>query len=170
MTRSFRDIGAFIKHLEAMPAEIAKAEAIGVLDAGEMLLKEVRKEIGTYQDENTGPFAPWAELADRTKDERVRNQYSENDPGFASGEMLRSYGVRAEGRHASIGSDDPHALWFEFGTTRDGQAFHQPPRSVLGLAAFRHGEEAAHIVGRAVVRVVEGKPVPNRVEDMSGSE
>ena len=98
MTRKFRDIGAFIRHLEAMPGEIAKAETVGLFAAGEMLVKEVRKELGVYQDSEMGPFPDWAELANRTKDDRVKAGYSENEPGLASGDMMRSYGVRAEGR------------------------------------------------------------------------
>src|ERR1019366_9872514 len=91
--------------------------------------KAAKEKIGEYQDE-AGPFGAWSPLADSTKDDRVRKGYPEDEPGLRSGEMRDRIEHTVLPGIVVIGSDDDHLLWFELGTTK------QPPRSVLGGAAF----------------------------------
>ena len=166
--KSFQSPASAARFFADLREKVIAANLIGVQDGAQLLLKTAQDEVGTYQDENTGPFPPWAELAEATKDDRVRQGYTENDPGLRSGDMRESYGVRTELAGplatASIGSDDPKALWFENGTVRsaDAKAFYQPPRSVLGVAAFREGETVAAAVALVVHRILQGRPLPNR--------
>ena len=51
--------------------------------------KRAKEKIGEYQDQ-AGPFAGWADLADSTKADRIRQGYSEDEPGLRSGEMRDS--------------------------------------------------------------------------------
>ena len=163
--KSFASVGKAIEHFQALSGTTERATAVGVRDASEMLVHEVKEQIGLYLVGSTGPFPPTAELSDVTKDDRVRLGFTANDPGFRSGEMQESYGARvgAPGLvvRASVGSDDPRALWFEMGTERGGNVW-QPARSELGIAAFRHGHRAAEIVGGLVARAVAGRALPNR--------
>ena len=125
----------FLRFLEERQRALSEAPEAGLEAVGERLEREAKAILGTYQREDMGPLAPWAELADRTKDERVRAGYSENDPGLASGVMQESVKHRVEGNTVAIGTDDPHALYFEHGTVK------QPPRPFLSLAVWRHGRE-----------------------------
>ena len=49
--------------------------------AAKVVEREAKSEIGEYQDSTISPFPAWAELADSTKDNRVRLGFTENDPG-----------------------------------------------------------------------------------------
>jgi phage gpG-like protein len=113
---------------------------------------EAKREIGTYQDE-TGPFAPWAELADTTKNDRVRQGFSENEPLLRTGDMRDSIDHVVEQDEAVVGSNSDIAVYQELGTDRI------PPRSFLGGAASRRGEEVARILGGGVVKALVGKDV-----------
>ena len=163
--KTFATLSGAIAHFKTLNDQIERGLAVGMRDASEMLTHEVKEQIGYYLVGSTGPFPSTAELADATKAERVALGYTENDPGYRSGEMQESYGFRVDEPglmvRAAVGSDDLRALWFEMGTERNGNE-HQPARSELGIAAFRHGLAAAEIVGRAVARAVEGKVPPNR--------
>lgn len=105
--------------------------------------------IGDYQNA-AGPFAGWAELADATKDDRVRRGFSENDPGLRTGAMRDSIGIAVGAREAVVGSNDDHLVWFELGTSK------QPPRSVLGIAAVHKGPQVARILGQGAVKALTG--------------
>ena len=149
----FADIEAAIAHFGRLAGRMEAAAAVGLRKGAKIVLDEVRAEIGTYQLDNTGPANPWPELAESTKDSRVRQGYSENDPGLRNGEMAASYGIHAAGLHAEVGSDDEKAVFFENGTAdRSGEnKFHQQPRSALTIAAFRKAPEVAAAVAAEVL-------------------
>lgn len=113
--------------------------------AAEIIEKEAKAELGTYQRTDTGMFPPWDELADNTKANRRRLGYPENEPGLVTRAMHDSITHAAERNEAAVGSDDDDMVWFELGTV------HQPPRSTLGVAAVRKEKEVAHLIGRATV-------------------
>lgn len=117
---------------------------------------EAKSEIGIYQDQ-AGPFAGWAELAQSTKDDRVAQGYSENDPLLRSGKVRDSIGHVAKGHEAVIGSNDDIAVMLELGTSR------MPPRSFLGGAGFRKGPEVAKILGHGAVKALVGAEVAGRL-------
>jgi hypothetical protein len=96
---------------------------------GAAVTNAAKEKIGNYQDDS-GPFEAWAPLAESTKEDRLRKGYSEDQPGLRSGAMMDSIEYAVLPGEVQIGSDDDDLLWFEMGTTK------QPPRSVLGGAAF----------------------------------
>ncbi len=121
--------------------------------AGKLVENAAKKEIGTYQA-GAQPFVGWDELAEYTKDDRVKLGFSENEPGLRTGEMGAEIGTKVFNRwdqhEANIGSDDDKLLWFELGTTT------QPPRSVLGIAAVRNEEKIREILGEGAVLAMTG--------------
>jgi hypothetical protein len=150
--KEFRTAGGFAAHLTRLAAEIGAAEFRG-MDAGAAVIEHAAKAaIGTYQRENLGQNAPWEELAERTKAERVSLGFTENDPGLRDGEMRDSISRTVRLPEAAVGSNDDKLEWFELGTA------HQPARSVLSLAAHREGEKAAGLVGAHVAWTVAGLP------------
>ena len=150
----FSDIAAFVAHMQRVAAGLPAVEHRAVEAGAEIIRDEAKKEIGTYQEQE-GPFAGWAELADRTKDDRVRQGYTENDPGLRSGEMQESVTCTARGNEAAVGSNDDHLVWFDQGTERHG-GMYQPPREVLGRAAFRKAEVVTNAIGGRVVWALRG--------------
>lgn len=129
--------------------ELQAAEAIalhhGLKRVAELVEKTAKAEIGHYQRTNMGPFPAWEELKARTKADRVRNNYTENDPGFRSGAMQASIEHQTHGLEAEIGSNDQNMVYFELGTNK------QAPRPVLGLAAFRNKRNIERILGHAAI-------------------
>jgi hypothetical protein len=125
--KEFSNITDFVKHLATVAVATRAAEHKILEKAAVMVEKRAKQKIGTYQEE-IGPFIAWPELAESTKADRVRQGYSEDDPGLRSGEMRESIGHQVQGPEAQIGSNDDKLVYFELGTSR------QPPRSVLGGA------------------------------------
>ena len=128
---------------------VEAATPAGVKAGAEIIRDEIKREMGTYQAE-AGPFEAWAELADSTKRERVALGFTENDPLRRSGELAASVGERSEGNRASIGSDDPVAVWQERGTE------HIPPRAAIGGSAFRKEHEVVDVIAARVVYALRG--------------
>ena len=108
--------------------------------AGQVVEDEAKRLIGTYD------YDPrWPELADSTKEDRVRKGFSENEPGLRTGEMRDSIHHTVEGHKAvHIGSDDDKLVWFELGTVK------QPPRTVLKGALLNKVHEIEHVIGSTV--------------------
>lgn len=111
-----------------------------------------KEKIGEYQEE-AGPFIAWPELADSTKEDRLRQGYTENDPGLRSGEMRASIEHQVADGEAQVGSDDDKLVWFELGTVK------QPPRSVLGGAVVDEMDRIIEVVGDHAVTALVGKGV-----------
>lgn len=114
--------------------------------------KRAKEKIGEYQDE-AGPFAGWAELADATKDDRVRQGYPEDEPLLRTGEMRDSIEHVVADGEAQVGSNDDKAVWQELGTE------HIPPRSFLGGAAVEKLDDVITLVGEHAVASLVGKGV-----------
>jgi hypothetical protein len=121
--------------------------------AAAVVQTEAKAIIGHYQAA-AGPFAPWAELADATKEQRVRLGFSENEPLLRTGEMRDSI-LRTviDGSHAAVGSDNDKMVWQELGTPTI------PPRSALGIAAIHKIPQVAHILGQGVTEALVGRKV-----------
>ena len=120
--------------------------------AAKLVEKRAKEKIGEYQ-EQAGPFIAWPELADWTKEDRLKQGYTENDPGLRSGEMRDSIEHQVHVPEAHVGSDDDKLVWFELGTSK------QPPRSVLGGAVVDEMEKICNIVGESAVAALVGKGV-----------
>lgn len=147
---SFLEAGIFLGTVVA--AEVAHQHK--ALDrAAEIIQTEAKEMLGEYQA-GAGELVPWAELADATKDDRARQGFPEDEPLLRTGEMRDGIQRKVlDGETAAVGSDDDKAVWQELGTSKI------PPRSFLGIAAIRKGEEAARVVGDSVAATLAGKGV-----------
>jgi HK97 gp10 family phage protein len=140
----------FAGFMSAMAAEIPMAHKRALEKAAEIIETEAKAEIGHYQGA-AGPFAAWPELDDKTKADRVRQGFTENDPLLRTGEMRDSIGTVIEGDEAHVGSNDDKAVWQELGTE------HIPPRSFLGHAAVTKSKEVSEIIGREIFGLLTGE-------------
>lgn len=148
--KEFKGFGAFADHLVRVAAESGEVKK-HILDASaEEIQKTARGMIGDYQHA-VGPYPAWEELADSTKAERSRLGYSENDPGYRSGEMQRSVERHVEGDEAAVGSNDQDMVWFDIGTSK------QPPRPVFGPAAIHSKPRVQRIIGMTMFAWLAGR-------------
>lgn len=147
--KEFADLGKMSMHFleQAVKSVVvlqAANEAIGA-----HIEKVAKAEFGEYQNA-VGPFQAWAELAEATKDDRVAQGYTENDPLLRSGELRDSISHEASPLEAVIGSPDQVMVHQEFGTSK------MPARPVLGPAAHNSKEIIEKIVGAAAVTAIVG--------------
>ncbi len=145
----------FVEHLVIIQTEIVVAEHEGLDRAAEIIQAEAKDSLGEYQ-QDAPPFAGWAELADSTKQDRVRQGYPEDEPELRTGEMRDSIERTVEGREAEVGSDSEVLEFQELGTSK------MPPRSILGGAAVRKGPEVAEEIGERYVAALIGERVFNK--------
>ena len=147
-------LAGFIQHIATANARIAHSTHKALEQAAKVVEHEAKKSIGHYQLA-AGPFGPWPELKQATKDDRLRKNFTENDPGLRTGAMMRSINHLVGNKEAVVGSNDQHLVWFELGTNK------QFPRSVLGGAAFRKQHKVASILGSSVAQGLIGNGVHN---------
>jgi hypothetical protein len=147
--KEFKSFGAFAAHLERLAVAGPEVTHHIVEKSAEEIQKTAQGIIGEYQPEIES-YPAWEELAERTQQERARLGYSENDPGYRSGAMQRSVQREVEGNEAAIGSDDPHLVWFDLGTSR------QPPRAVFGPAAIHSRDRVGLIIGKTMFAWLAG--------------
>lgn len=138
--KEFKSFGAFALHLERLAATSGAVKHHILDKAGEEVQKTAQGMIGDYQ-QAVGQYPAWEELADSTKAERSRLGYSENDPGYRSGEMQKSVQRTVSGEEMAVGSNDPHIVWFDQGTPS------QPPRPIFGPAALHSMDRVKTIIG-----------------------
>lgn len=151
--REFPDMGAFAAFLVESQVRVYAAMQDGLEMCVGHIEKVARSEFGNYQPK-TGPHPSWDELADSTKDERVRLGYTENDPLLRSGELMDSSAHSVYWLNGFAGSTSPIAPYHEFGTMRI------PPRPVWGPAAIRSEAYIRRTLGAAVVQgLIGGTPV-----------
>jgi HK97 gp10 family phage protein len=118
------------------------------LEAAAVIVEtEAKRVLGTYDYE-------WPELADATKEDRVHQGFSENEPGLRTGEMRDSIEHTVFPKEAYVGSNDDHLVYFDIGTSK------QPPRPVL-LEAFNHKkDEVLEAIERTMVAHLSREPLP----------
>lgn len=156
--RELRDLGEMAAVFALRAPEMAIELGHGLERIAKRIEATAKAEMGVYQDE-AGPFPAWPELADSTKDERVKLGFTENDPLRRTGETAETISHEVEGLEAVIGSPDEKMLWFEFGTDR------MPARPVLGPAAFHNKDVIRMLVGAALVSGLVGE---DRVHEALG--
>jgi phage gpG-like protein len=155
--KKFSSIAAFVKHMEGNLLRADAARSIGLRDASHFLAVRTADALGTYQRANVGPFTPWAELADSTKERRVKHGYTENDPLYASGTLKFSIESATDNlRTAVVGTNDEKAEWLEMGTPK------MPPRPFFGLTAWRYREQVAAMMVLPLVMTLAGARVGNK--------
>lgn len=100
---------------------------------------EAKRVLGTYD-------YGWPSLAEST----IKRKATGDSPGLETGAMRKSIKFSVSGSRMNwegyIGTDDPHALFFELGT------IHQPPRSFLAGAAMQKEREVKKILGRDMIQ------------------
>jgi len=144
----------FVAKLGEMGAELVLVE-VEALERGALIIeKEAKASVGTYQNDSP-PFAGWAQLADFTMADRVAQGFPEDEPELRTGRMRDTieHKVNAWLKEADIGSDDEILEWQELGTV------HMPPRSILGGAAARKADEIAETIGSDINAVLIGDEV-----------
>lgn len=125
----------------------------GLEHATEHVAHVAKEMFGHYQPSH-GPFNAWAELADSTKEERVRLGFSENDPLLRTGSLRDSIEWQIDGLDGVVGSKDERMAVHELGR-RDGTI---PARPVLGPALFLSRDVIAAFAGRAAMSAIVGGP------------
>ena len=144
----------FVAFLPRLVAGVVIAEDEALEHASRIVEKEAKDSVGQYQDES-GPFAAWAELAESTKADRLAQGYAENEPELRTGELRDSieHTVHKWEKVAEIGSNSPIMVYQELGTATI------PPRSILGGAAARKEKEVVEVLGGTVIAALIGEEV-----------
>lgn len=140
----FGSMAHFAEHLLSVAAGEVLALHEGLEKCAKLVEKTAKEEIGEYQP-SSGPFPAWPELADSTKEERVRLGFTEDDPLLRTGELRDSITHETNGFEAIIGSTNPVMAYMEFGTPT------VPARPVIGPAAYRNKERIRAIIGAAAI-------------------
>ena len=120
--------------------------------ATKIVQERAKEKIGEYQ-EQAGPFVAWAELAESTKADRVKQGYPEDEPLLRTGALRDSIERNVSGSEGHVGSNSDIAVWQELGTTKI------PPRSFLGGAAVEKSEAISKIVGETATAWLVGEGV-----------
>lgn len=126
--------------------EVSHAHHDGLERAAKVVEKQAKAYIGTY---DARPV--WPELAERTKSERSRLGFSDNEPLLRTGELRDSIehtvshmpGLVGD-LEAQIGSNNQKAVWHELGTSK------APPRPFLEPAMKAKIDEILEVIGVAV--------------------
>ena len=169
MTIEFTSFEGFAEHLVKVTLATHEAKLKAMEAATKIVQKQAKAEIGSYQD-GLGNVPGWAELADSTKADRLRQGYSENDPGLRSGAMRDSIQRTVKEGDTSgdvagfVGSDMDELVWFELGTSK------QPPRSVLAMAATRKESDIHRMIGEAFYTALVGKQVHEGMLNLGGTD
>ena len=160
-------IAEFVARLAEMTIATEHETRAALEEAALVVQIEAKEEIGHYQPE-AGPFAAWAELADSTKADRLRQGYTENDPLLREGDLRDGIERTVQGHVAYVGSDSPIAEYQELGTSRI------PPRSFLGGALVRKSHEVVEICSSHIVGALTGTrqqiQIPLGASDLTPSE
>lgn len=131
MVKSLADGAAFFTGLSV---QISKANKQAVTKACRIVTTEAKRVLGTYD-------YGWPSLADST----IARKSTGDSPGLETGAMRKSVNFSVDGTRlnwvGTIGTNDPHARWFELGTVK------QPPRSFLAGAAHQKEAEVKKILG-----------------------
>jgi hypothetical protein len=150
---SFPNIGALAAHFERaamrLPAEIHAALTERAIDVRQIAYEK----IGGYQAAAESPqgaeFPGWSELADATKEDRVQQGYSPDDPLLRSGGFAETITSDIQPSQFTVGSADPRAEWFEQGTSR------MPPRPSIGPAMAQSMDATNDRMAEAIVRAMK---------------
>ncbi len=120
-------LSSHIAYLGACAHVCTPALERSVHQATDLLAANMRKKFGTYQPA-VGGFPAWAPLAESTKEQRVKQGYTPNDPLLRSGTMRGTTYSHASGTTGEAGVNSPIMVYHEAGTSRI------PPRPVVGPA------------------------------------
>lgn len=150
----FGSLGQFATHLASLDVAVHHETKRGLSKVAAIIEKEAKSELGVYQP-GVGPFPAWQQLADATKQDRLRKGFTENDPLLRSGELRDSISHEVSGHEAVIGSTSDVAVFQELGTDKI------PARPFLGPAGFKSEGAIRSILGAALLRgLLGGQSIP----------
>lgn len=136
---SFKDYSNFIKrNLTPLLQRYDKIENKVLISIGLRVQYDAKQLFGVYQHA-LGPYPAWQELAESTKQERVRLGYTPNEPLYRTGKLRESLESHVGKHQVSIGSFDIIMLYHEKGTSKI------PPRPVLGPSMYRFKSKAGKL-------------------------
>lgn len=128
--KHFNSFGSYLAHLEKILIQAPAAEKRLLNAIGIEVEAKAKSKFGHYQNA-VGPFEKWDELTEGTQEDRVRKEYTPNDPLLRDGTLRESISHSVHGKTVSIGSTNEIMPYHEFGTSRI------PARPVLGPAMFQ---------------------------------
>lgn len=140
----------FIAELHRLQASFEDVVRDGLKEAAEIVEEEAKDRIGSYQSA-AGPFKAWDPLEPSTRERRVSEGFTADDPLHRSGELQRSIEHSVGRNEAVIGSNNEAALPNEMGTG------HAPPRSFLGGALYSKADEVVEVIGNRVFNHLAGR-------------
>jgi len=147
--KSLGSLGEFALELAALEGSLVLSLHKGAEKIGQIVEQTAKDKIGEYQD-GIGPFPAWEELAEATKEDRLRQGFTENDPLLRTGDLKNSISHISEGLVATIGSNLDIAAYQELGTNKI------PPRPFLGPSVDENHEKIRKIAGAATVAGILG--------------
>jgi len=137
------DLDQFAEGLSFASTSIATELEVGFHIIVKEIEEAAKEEIGVYQPAY-GPFEAWAQLAESTKADRVRQGYTEDDPLLRSGELRDSIESEVIGLAAIVGTKSQIGFWQEVGTENI------PPRPFIGPAYVRKIDPLIESIGLAI--------------------
>jgi hypothetical protein len=148
--KSFSSFASFAAEFALAAGKVETLNHRMLEKSAEIIEERAKEKIGEYQDQ-AGPFAAWAPLAESTLAEKEALGYAPPDnPLLRTGEMRDSIEHKVIGDEAHVGSDNDKALWQELGTASI------PPRSFLGGAAFEKEREVVELIGENTAMLLAG--------------
>lgn len=129
--KTFDSFADYRRHLEKSLLQFSIAEKVILETVGAEVEKNAKSKFGEYQ-EGIGRFEKWPELAESTKEDRVRKGFGENEPLLRDGALRDSvsHAVDLASKSVEVGSTSEVMVWQELGTK------HIPPRPVIGSAMY----------------------------------
>ena len=158
----------YIAAFEAMPAAVHAARAAGLEAAGELIEREAKGMLGTYQA-GGGDMPAWQQLSQVTKDHRAALGFPEDEPELrtvrlrqaisrsvnpADGVLLVGVASRMVGTGTAA---DPLRDIGKVAVAQEMGTAEMPRRSFLGLGMYRRAHDAVNIVARAVALALAGR-------------
>lgn len=157
--KEFDSLGAFARHLARLAAVGEEVTSHLANESAKIVQANAKSRMGEYQD-GVGGFPAWANLADATVQDRLRQGFTPDDPLVRSGELRESIEIEHRGGEATVGSANSVLLYQELGTEPGswGAASTSgiPPRPVLGPAGFTSREKIGQAVGLGLMAWIAG--------------
>lgn len=144
MSDSFDSFESFANHLSMVVVpNIPSAMREGLHEVGEVITASAQAKFGEYQPA-VYKFPKWAPLSEAT----IESGNPNNTPLLRTGETRDSVDYTIDGDNVVIGSSEPTMVYHEVGTKTE------PPRPVLGPAAYEARAMIRQIMGKATVLAV----------------